>query len=540
MKEPEFFTEEDLLTVKEWDDEVYDSNSSEHQNARVFLTEVPETKTKFWAQKVAEKLGMVDKTRRDPRKRAGKKSKFKGYTWGRIYKKGQPTEEVFYTIGINGDKEKEESPFLHIKIDRQFQRSSKLTDQQQQKARQLLVNENEEYRYEEKIYLNELGELSWDKLIQTTINFIEDHEKTYDNIVDEVAEYQKRYFTRICYNSDGWRRPSGPEGKSTSKESFEGITGFGMEEWLFAEELNTDGYQYGFLQGVNQNHPDSEVIDVDLYTVEDTDQGKITFWVCSIKNIEVIDVEEAHHVQKETGLEDRVIRYLKTVPSSEKIDQDITSFVGDTHLNIRFKLRNVDYPDTKDLQVIDLDLNKYKRYLLFKGSLFDQLSSDAKQKSTGFDTLSNTSGNRSENSTSYGKRSPGSYEIKHVHDQISKGVEAYLKGLMKTEESVNYEVLLGSYKKVDVVFEKANEIIYYEIKTHPKLIFCIREGIGQLLEYGYYNRPNHEKKLNMILVSPHSPTDDLSKYMEKLRSMSEFNIYYQQYDLKTESLKLHV
>jgi hypothetical protein len=294
-----------------------------------------------------------------------------------------------------------------------------------------------------------------------------------------------------------------------------------MEEWLFAEQLQVDGYQYGFLQGVNQNPPSSQIFDADLYTVEDTSDGKRVYWVCSINNIELISMEEAYRIQNETGFEKEVHEYLDRISEPEKLGEEITSFVDDNYLNVKFRLSEVEYPESEDPLEVDLDIGRYKRYRLYHGSIFNKVSKEKPVEQSGFDKLEDRSGSRSRNRVSTGKRSPGSYEINHMHDEISRGVEAYLIENKQSSEKVNYEAPLGSYKAIDIVYDKQNVVNYYEIKTHPKLIFCIREGVGQLLEYGYYNRREHHKELNLILVSPHKPTEKLKRYMDKLRTMSD-------------------
>ena len=48
-----------------------------------------------------------------------------------------------------------------------------------------------------------------------------------------------------------WHRPSGSEGKSKTKQSYEKEQGFGHEEWLFDERMILkDGYLYGYLQAL--------------------------------------------------------------------------------------------------------------------------------------------------------------------------------------------------------------------------------------------------------------------------------------------------
>ncbi len=58
--------------------------------------------------------------------------------------------------------------------------------------------------------------------------------------------------SRICWNDHNWKRPSGPNGKSRYKDSYENIQGFGHEEWLLDDTMiMPEGYHYGFLESLN-------------------------------------------------------------------------------------------------------------------------------------------------------------------------------------------------------------------------------------------------------------------------------------------------
>lgn len=53
--------------------------------------------------------------------------------------------------------------------------------------------------------------------------------------------------SRICWNTNNWKRPSGSEGKSRVASSYENSVGFGHEEWLLDDSrVLPDGYHYGF------------------------------------------------------------------------------------------------------------------------------------------------------------------------------------------------------------------------------------------------------------------------------------------------------
>lgn len=530
MKQPEFFTSDDLYQIKEWAGKPYDG-SAYHKEVGEKLKKGPWDKTKYWTEEVAKRTGLDADIKRFWKNQA---TRFSDYTWGKVLDNSAWTQEIYFTLGINNGGNEE--PFLHIKMDYHFNYPKSLSESQIERCKELIRPDLSTVFYETFIEISRLETMDWEQLLTETVDFIDQRKDNFYHALNEIGDVNPYYFTRICWNSNGWKNPSGREGKSSSKQSFEGITGMGMEEWLFSDDLQVDGYQYGFLQGVNQNNPPSEVFDADLYTVEDTDDGKLVYGVCSITGIQVIGTEETVHVQKLTGFDKKVERNLKKIKLPNSIEDDISSFISGRYLNVKFKLDNVDLPDSEGLEPLTFNLSQYPRYKLYEGKLFENKVESNSDQSNELDQLERKSGSRSKNKISKGKRSPGSYEIQHVHDEISVGIEQFLNAQKKDDEFVFYETPLGKYKAVDLVYEKSDEIIYYEIKTHPKLIFCIREGIGQLLEYGYYNRPEHNKQLKLVLVSTHAATEELRVYITKLREMSEFNIYYQQYDNKNKVL----
>ncbi len=58
-----------------------------------------------------------------------------------------------------------------------------------------------------------------------------------------------KQYTRLTFNSNNWKMPSGKVGKSNLK-CFEADYHFGFEEWIFDESTVLDGKKYAFLQVV--------------------------------------------------------------------------------------------------------------------------------------------------------------------------------------------------------------------------------------------------------------------------------------------------
>ncbi len=85
-----------------------------------------------------------------------------------------------------------------------------------------------------------------------------------------------------------------------------------------------------------------------------------------------------------------------------------------------------------------------------------------------------------------------------------------------------------------MVRDKDKSFIYYEFKTGEAVQACIREGLGQLLEYAYY--PAEERAKKLIIVSP-NPIDDYSRdFIRSLRSRFGLPVYYVRYDKASRQL----
>jgi hypothetical protein len=60
------------------------------------------------------------------------------------------------------------------------------------------------------------------------------------------------YYARVCWNTNGWRFPSGDAAKA-EQYSYAAKSGFGHEEWLFNFAWILNGYKYAFLQPVSDS-----------------------------------------------------------------------------------------------------------------------------------------------------------------------------------------------------------------------------------------------------------------------------------------------
>ena len=94
------------------------------------------------------------------------------------------------------------------------------------------------------------------------------------------------------------------------------------------------------------------------------------------------------------------------------------------------------------------------------------------------------------------------------------------------EKNVQMECPSGTGGQIDVVLQKGlNDFWYYEIKTAWPPRECLRQALGQILEYSYWPGANEPSRL---IVCGENPLDDEGRrYIEKLKSKFQLPIFYE-------------
>lgn len=83
------------------------------------------------------------------------------------------------------------------------------------------------------------------------------------------------------------------------------------------------------------------------------------------------------------------------------------------------------------------------------------------------------------------------------------------------EDNVGTEIQSGCCNSVDVIVQHDDKYSFYEIKTAHTAKSCIRQAIGQLLEYSYW--PNNKEASSLIVVGEADFDDEAKKYLETLK-----------------------
>jgi len=333
--------------------------------------------------------------------------------------------------------------------------------------------------------------------------------------------------SRICWNDKYWRAPSGREGKSVNSSSYEYQHGFGHEEWLFDTEKLIDGYHYAYLQSVAGTDRTGDAIDINLYTIKNEKKKNTRYWLGEILDVELVSPKESRRIlkqYKEKGWYDEMQSQLNEVD----VDGDILGSIdkGD-FFTIKFKPQNLRLCEPYIFDHHD-EAVKSNYYNLIN---FVQLPLQTPRAAT-FDFKA---GHRSK--PERGERSGGGYrtEISYIHNAIQDALYTALCQQVG-EDRVSTEQNTGYGTRIDlVVQENENTYSFYEIKTHAHVSYCIREAIGQLLEYAY----RHDNAVNiskMVVVGITPATAEDNAYIARLRALHQLPLEYMHFDIDSEAV----
>ena len=125
-------------------------------------------------------------------------------------------------------------------------------------------------------------------------------------------------------------------------------------------------------------------------------------------------------------------------------------------------------------------------------------------------------------------RTSGRREVVLRHRRIQDELHRMLHsepGTLVSRENGNG---IGGY--VDLVAERDSRFTFYEVKVGGSARACIREALGQLLEYGFW--PGAAQPNELVVVGEPPPDEAANDFLETLRTRFSIPIRYQQVVLK--------
>lgn len=338
--------------------------------------------------------------------------------------------------------------------------------------------------------------------------------------------------SKICWNYNGWLKPSGLDGKSRDKKSYERMYKFGHEEWLFDFDKLIDGYHFAALQPIGKFRDKyiGGVYNIVLYSVNSN--GAQWCWVAEISNVEAIDRElESDAIEKyrETGWLDEMASDLKAIGADEK--RFMAAVRSDGLFNIRFRPEDVSWFGAEPVPFGEHEEISHTRYtLLTKASVI----SDRRPTSAGSSAQGNPglmfSGKKWKKPNG-GKREPNQQTViqcLQLHTDIQNSLMEYLEENYPGHQ-VELEVGKSDGGSIDLVMRKANgKNVFYEVKTYASAKMSIREAMGQLMEYSYY--PDSKLADELVVVSQAPLGEDGKRYIKMLNKKFSIPISYMQFD----------
>lgn len=526
----EFFTVDEIDHFSQVAGQTYRSNDEEDAQARESIKQGVWAKTRNWADLLREQLGSKYKVdfkmiwSQRGWENGARVSKFKTYTWARVYKAQDANKDIYYTIGVDGP-----SGRLIIKIDHQRRGRTTLSEQQMQHCHQLLRPDQE--RYWVSISLADLQQKvdSWELLLDETVAVLHKYESVYDDVIKQVWPNAVR-LARIAYNTSNWMCLSGAYGKSTNTDNHETKYGYGYEEWLLDFGKLLDGYHYGFLEPVRtpQNAHQGKTFDVWLYTINSATKER--FWVGSIRNLQVLlpdQIESAWSQYEVNGWLDEMRQQINGIDPAQ---HDFSGHIGEAVFNVRFRPEDTTiYPEPIKVDT-DSPVMTYQRYVFVdaQGVSLPEVSQEEQ-----FSFIAGEHG-------AVGSITPSTYDRQAKTIQMAKQHQELSRKLYKHLVNVHGSENVGTENRtlyntaVDIVRRDGEDLYFYEIKTYSSLKKSIREAIGQLLEYSYWATGQLAKEL--IIVTSLPADAETRSYMSNLRQTLNLLIWYQQFDLSQNTL----
>lgn len=539
LPEDYFFNKEEIDFFMKYNGVTYDSSNSIHKVLLHLLKYSLRPKTNKWIKNVTP-YDYEYQERNSPLKRNHWSMSLRTYTWASLTKKSANRKDVYFTVGVHASKSNG-GPCLVYKLDYHYQGNFSETE----------INYIESTIKEhgadwELISLSQFPNYSWQKLFSETREFIYKYEYLYDMLLANLAAQRLNQIgnpkittkvCRICWNTNGWVKPSGRDGKANSKaKTHEKEFGFGHEEWLLDIDKTYKGYHYGFLQPIRnyKKKQNFQKINVILYTQNSLTKEK--FWVGRLNNVQILSPSEI----------DEILEYYNSVGWLGEMKDDLqavnlksNTLVNDyinlnEIFNIKFKPAEIEniFKSYRLVESSD-SIIKSNRYSLL--SINEQENSSVDEKVTKH--YSFESGNDGEKGSKKTIKSSGiiARPIERVakHNEMSDKFLAFLKSLYGTE-MVKRECIAYDSTRIDIVRRTSEGDIFYELKTYNFLEISLREALGQLFEYCFY--PETKNAIKLYLVSNRTPEDDFLKYLNQLNKFIKIPLGYIQFDLEKNEI----
>lgn len=335
---------------------------------------------------------------------------------------------------------------------------------------------------------------------------------------------------RITWNENNWEKPSGHPWRKENQEKknipFENQYGYGHEEWLFNPRYRIDGYQYGFVRGVeNAKLMKKRIDELYLYT---KDPNANQFLIGVLRNVERIRIDE---VELKTVKETFVKFHEESLEELKDVNADCSRIETEKLIEPILRFKWSDATILEEPIPVIIDQVKYKRYTPYR--LTDELVNALIEASVETPTLEFFEGKANSTFTYTKNTKKGKREITSLHVEILENLYNLL--VANTNPANNSAEKSRVNGKIIDLLEKVDKdkFNFYEIKTRNSGLSNIREGLGQILEYALLDKKVNPNKL--IIIGPSELKPFEMEYLEKLKSTISIPLEFWQYEIDNKN-----
>lgn len=320
----------------------------------------------------------------------------------------------------------------------------------------------------------------------------------------------KRWYGRICWNSNDWVFPSGQA--KEQRDTYVSRTGFGHEEWLFNFSWLIDGYHYAFLQPVSRSFKKvtGTTVGVLLYAIN---LNRDRLYVGEIRDCRVLTQAQAEAALKHY----RKSGWLKSMKEQiGAVGGDTAGLGGDplSIFNVRFRPADADYSprlaDPSDL------ITRLNRYTLVEANE-NVVATQWRRTRKGTNVLPIV-----QMVTRSGQ--PGV-----MYDPMHPQLQGELMTLLKARFGENNVIRESDF--VDISISNEQKKILIEIKSDSQARIAIRKALGQILEYAYFEAGSSNDSAELVIVAPGPLTGSVSDYLNRLHARFGIPVTYCSFSL---------
>jgi hypothetical protein len=335
-------------------------------------------------------------------------------------------------------------------------------------------------------------------------------------------------YCRICWNTRYWREPTGEAAELEGGGAYVRENGFGHEEWLFNFSWLQPGprgvsgrFRYGFLQPIGKYHNkyQGQFFDVFLYTVT---PNKLRMAVGIIKKLYVPlddEIGSAHRYMRKKGWLDEMKADVSGIGLSYR------GLTGDPAnlINIRFRQSDVEFFEPRFILP--------KNHVTYRMNRYQPLDwsglAPSPRATTAHSSPRKDGKRRSEQDRVRSAIESTVYSPQHV--KLQNALFDYLCARFG-QKFVNYE---KGY--VDLQLRQGGVQTLFEIKIAPTAKSCIRQAIGQLLEYDLY--PDRKRSSKLVVVGDGPATEYDEVYLQHLRKKFGIPISYRRWNWELSAIE---